>query len=341
MKLKKEVIIAGGGLAGLSLGVALRRRGVPVRLCEAGRYPRHRVCGEFISGVAEDTLMALGVMDDLADAARHRAMRWFREGRELLQGELPESAWAISRWRLDQRLRDRLVAEGGEVEEGARQRQTGTEGLVWAAGRVPQRGRWIGLKCHLLDFPMEDGLEMHMGRNGYFGLTPVENGRVNLCGLFEVDRCLKGKGRELLRAYLSVGGHGEWVRKFDEVEVDADSFSAVAGFQLGWQRMNPEGSCVVGDAAGMIPPFTGNGMSMAFESAAIAVDPLVDWASGRVSWGQTVVRIDHETRLRFRRRLRHAMALHPFLLRATGQRLLEAFSRCGLVPIRPLVSLIR
>ncbi|MFZ9874958.1 MAG: NAD(P)-binding protein, partial [Candidatus Methylacidiphilales bacterium] len=46
----KTVEIVGGGLAGLTLGLCLRQKGVPVDLFEAGTYPRHRVCGEYLSG---------------------------------------------------------------------------------------------------------------------------------------------------------------------------------------------------------------------------------------------------------------------------------------------------
>ena len=54
--------IIGGGLAGLSLGIALRRAGVPVALHEAGAYPRHRVCGEFIAGLEGSTIERLGLV---------------------------------------------------------------------------------------------------------------------------------------------------------------------------------------------------------------------------------------------------------------------------------------
>jgi menaquinone-9 beta-reductase len=45
MTLSRPIEIIGGGLAGLSLGRALARAGVPVTVYEAGNYPRHRVCG--------------------------------------------------------------------------------------------------------------------------------------------------------------------------------------------------------------------------------------------------------------------------------------------------------
>ena len=69
----KRISIVGGGLAGLSLGVALRRHGIPVILFEAGSYPRHRVCGEFISGLSKATLNTLGLQDLLHGAMSHRS----------------------------------------------------------------------------------------------------------------------------------------------------------------------------------------------------------------------------------------------------------------------------
>ena len=56
MTLLKPITIVGGGLAGLTLGIGLRQRGVPVKILEAGSYPRQRVCGEFISGNGQAVL---------------------------------------------------------------------------------------------------------------------------------------------------------------------------------------------------------------------------------------------------------------------------------------------
>ncbi len=115
----KPVTILGGGLAGLSLGIALRTRGVPVVIHESTRYPRHRVCGEFISGIEDSDLDQLGILGDLADARILMTTSWRnREGNEICRFNLPDAARGISRHRLDLRLAKRFEACGGELVIG-------------------------------------------------------------------------------------------------------------------------------------------------------------------------------------------------------------------------------
>ena len=68
MAAMKPITIVGGGLAGLTLGIGLRQRGVPAALWEAGHYPRHRVCGEFICGRGQETLARLDLRELLERA---------------------------------------------------------------------------------------------------------------------------------------------------------------------------------------------------------------------------------------------------------------------------------
>ena len=83
------ITIVGGGLAGLTLGVALRQRDVPVTLYEAGSYPRHRVCGEFICGRGIDVLHTLGLYPKFvaAGAVEARSAAFCEEARRFRQGQ--------------------------------------------------------------------------------------------------------------------------------------------------------------------------------------------------------------------------------------------------------------
>ena len=205
---------------------------------------------------------------------------------------------------------------------------------------MPAKGCWIGLKCHVLGLELDADLEMHLASNGYVGLGKVERERVNVCGLFRLEPNLSGKGIETLERYLSAGGLGVLAKRILAARVDAESFLGVAGFRLGWQESR-DGIAALGDAWGMIPPFTGNGMSMAFESAEIATDPLHAWHNGRRKWAETLERLREELRRRFARRMFWARAMHPFLTTDAGQAFFTLVSRSGLLPFKSCFHALR
>jgi flavin-dependent dehydrogenase len=338
--LKREITIAGGGLAGLSLAAALRLHEVPVTVMEAGIYPRHRVCGEFISGVSSKTLTALGILDLFGDVLHHRTLGWHEGGRLIHRDVFKDPALGISRYRLDRRLRDHVVKLGGVVETGMRAASVPREGLIWTAGKRPRNGPWIGLKAHVRKLPKNADLEMHAGTNGYAGLANVEEGWTNVCGLFRIDRAVRARGADLMPAYLDAGGNRELASALRNAEWREESLCAVAGFELGHQTPLP-GLLALGDAESLIPPFTGNGMSMAFQAAECAVGPLAAWSRGEQSWQTAVNRVRATVSRRFRRRLAVAGVLHPVLLAAGGRSLLQSLATAHLLPFQPLLALIR
>ena len=143
-EVQNRITIAGGGLAGLSLGIALRLRGVEVEIHEALTYPRHRVCGEFLSGVESPTLARLGIDECLSDAEKLESAIWSDTSGEL--GTLKVRGLGMSRWRLDDRLQKKFRDLGGTLV--TQSRIPAAEGVVWCAGRPRRESPWIGLKCH-------------------------------------------------------------------------------------------------------------------------------------------------------------------------------------------------
>ena len=338
--MERVVTIAGGGLAGLSLGIALRQRQAPVILHEAGVYPRHRVCGEFISGVSPAVLESLGIADLLQDAKRHFSTAWYFRGREVYRTQLP-AAVGISRFALDERLALRFRELGGILKEGSRLKEKSGAGVVCCGGRKPTRGDWIGLKCHVSGLDLSADLEMHLAANGYIGLAKIADGKVNVCGLFRCQPKLAGKRTETLERYLHAGGLEGVADRIFSAGIDEGSFLGVAGFSLGRQRTNCHAELTLGDSWGMIPPFTGNGMSMAFESAAIALDPLRNWQRGQETWAQTLTRIQRGLAERFARRMFWGRMMHPFLTTVAGQAFFTLVSRSGLLPFKACFHAVR
>ena len=187
----KTITIVGGGLAGLTLGIGLRRQGVPSLVVEAGSYPRHRVCGEFISGGGLRVLTELGLTEllrDLGAVPARQAMLFVGRARSPSR-TLPSGSLCLSRFTLDAALAERFAGSGGELRVNTRWAEGDFgPGIVCATGRRRQSAgpgeRWFGLKAHARGVPLEADLEMHSSPEGYVGLCRLRDGLVNVCGLF-------------------------------------------------------------------------------------------------------------------------------------------------------------
>jgi flavin-dependent dehydrogenase len=329
----RPIEIVGGGVAGLSLGLALRREGVPVTLFEAADYPRHRVCGEFIAGLEEGTVGTLGLRGHLADARAHNAVTYYLRGRPLRPYRLPATAWGISRHTLDARLARAFVEAGGDLRTRTRIPEADAPpGRVFAAGRRRTGPFWVGLKVHVRGFPLSNDFEVHLGNRAYVGLSRVENGDVNVCGIFD-QREVEARGVDLIPAYLSASGLPGLAERLREADVDRDSYCVTAA-PLGDRRVEAADRIWVGDACASIAPFTGNGLAMALQGAELALAPLLAYASGLAGWAESVRRVAHAQRLRFRRRLLCSSLLHPFFLERRRQECLAALVTSRLIPFR-------
>jgi flavin-dependent dehydrogenase len=333
----QPIEIVGGGLAGLAAGLALRKAGVPVTVYEAGDYPRHRVCGEFISGLDAATVESLGVAELLADARPHRTVTYFLRGRPLPPYALPAPAWGISRHTLDARLARAFVAAGGDLR--TRTRVTGDEtppGRIFAAGRPRKGPFWVGLKVHAAGVELASDFEVHLGERAYVGLSRVETGEVNVCGIF-AQRPLAPRGLGLLPAYLEACGLAALAKRLRACRMDPETFCVTAA-TLGDRRVAAGDRIWIGDACATIAPFTGNGLAMALQGAELAVRPLYEFCWGQARWRDTIRAIAAAQRRRFNRRLFFASLLHPFFLQPGRQSLLGALVRARLIPFQAFYS---
>ncbi|MBK1855714.1 FAD-dependent monooxygenase [Verrucomicrobiaceae bacterium 5K15] len=334
----KEIEIIGGGLAGLSLAIYLRKLGVDVTVFESGSYPKHKVCGEFICGVDEAVLQDLGIQEVIDQSQHHTTMKWWMGDSLVLADRLPTVAWGLSRYRLDEDLAHLLVDRGGRLQCGQRVQTEDAESRVWATGKRKKSGRWIGLKIHVTDAQIE-GLEMHVGERGYIGLCGIEEGKVNCCGLFRVDKSLRGSGSELIAAYLQANGLLGLAARCRNWQKDEASFSATAGFSFGKQEQ--VGGLCVGDASYLIPPFTGNGMSMALESSWLAGPWLARYAAGELTWSAACEGYDHECVAFFRKRMSLSGNMQPLLFHRLGRMLLKTAAKTGTLPFQSLFHHLR
>jgi flavin-dependent dehydrogenase len=337
----KPVRIIGGGLAGLSLGIALRKAGVATEIFEAGDYPRHKVCGEFVTGLGEATIEKLGIGPAFAGAGSHSAVTWFLRGQAVGRQILPSPARAVSRFALDARLAGLFIAEGGKLVTRTRVRPPTDEcGWVDAGGRKPSGSSpWMGLKLHARNLTTADGLELHLGDGAYVGLSSVEDGWINVCGLFRRRPGLRFDPDQAMSAHLRESGLHSLAERLAAAEIRPGSIGAVAGLAF-TRRIALDDGVFLGDACAMIPPFTGDGMAMAFTSAALALDPLAAWARNEQSWDTAARNIREALRREFRLRLNSAALLHSFLLNRTRQRFLGAASQTGLLPLDLLYRLL-
>jgi len=339
MSTNRPIEIIGGGLAGLSLGLALQNAGIAACVIEAGDYPRHRVCGDFMTGLSDITIQNLGLKPLLVGALLHRQVAWFHREQLIYQQYLPAPALGLSRYALDARLAHAFTTAGGELRRATRANDSSAfPGRILAHGRSRTESPWLGLKLQVQDLDLAQDLELHLGDQAYIGLAKVETGAVNVCGLFR-RRNLAAPGPALLAAYLNAVGLSRLAKRLERATYEPASFSAVSALSYEPLITAPD-TIRLGDAAGLIPPFTGNGMALAFQSAETALPHVLAYARGNVAWSITCERTRTALRRRFHRRLAVARSLHSFLLVPSRQRFICALARAHLLPYRLLYTLL-
>lgn len=336
-----DVIIIGGGVAGGAAAIELARDGRRVLLLEKQSYPAHKLCGEFLSGESRHALRRLGVFDavEAAGATSIRDAVVTAPDGARFEGHLPEPAVGLSRFVLDPLLLQAARDHGAEVRtdtlvrsvEGDLQRgfvvsaggeEVAARVVIGAYGRrglldrkldrpdALAKSPFVAFKAHYEGLDLSETIELHAFRGGYCGISPVEGGRVNVCWIAH-ERSLRiagGDPEEMLERIL--GTNRVLAGRLREMERLSEDFVAVSQVNLARKDPFSRDVCMIGDAAAMIAPLCGDGMSMALASAAMASPLAARFLDGRLDEASFRSRYTKAWGHRFRPRLRLGKFIH-------------------------------
>jgi menaquinone-9 beta-reductase len=299
-----DLIVIGGGPAGTSAAISAARSGARVLLLERGRFPRQKVCGEFVSAES------LGLLDDLLEA-KHRATlrdairiersRMFLDDR-VLEAPVRPAAASIARLDLDDALWNSAAAAGADIRQqvtvqGVRGKEpfvvSTSAGsfeanvVVNASGRwsnlnpaPPHAGepRWIGVKAHFEEVSPPASVDLYFFDGGYCGVQPVDlqgdhgRGRVNACAMVRAD--VASTLPEALRQHPALLERSrQWKQLGDAV--------STAPLMFRKPQCARDGVLMIGDAACFVDPFVGDGISLALRSGALAAECMIPFFRGQ------------------------------------------------------------
>jgi flavin-dependent dehydrogenase len=310
-----DVIIAGGGLAGLALSIQLGRAGYRVALFEKESYPYHKVCGEYISLESWNFLEDLGLPLSDWNLPIIRNLLMSSPNGHSLTHELPLGGFGISRYKIDAALAELARTAGVEVHESTRVTDISFEKQVFsvhtgagvfqaeiACGTFGKRSnldvRWkrpfvlkrsgplnnlVGVKYHVRgEFPT-DLIGLHHFRNGYCGISKIEDDRYCLCYMTTAEN-LQACGNSIPALETTILRKNPYLEQVFSSSMKLFE-QPVTISQISFERKTQVENHVllIGDAAGMAPPLSGNGMSMALHGSKIAFQCIQSFLSGEIA----------------------------------------------------------
>lgn len=302
----EPVLVAGGGLAGAAAATMLAQAGVDVTLVERAAGPVNKICGEFLSAEAVAYLAALGLDATTLGGERIDHVRLVR-GAAAVTTALPFTGIGISRLVLDEALLRHAEACGAKILRGHAVQSVEIDedriglavdgvgmlrgrALLLATGKHELRGLprqaapvngLIGLKMYFrlqasALAELAGHVELALFNGGYAGLQLVENGRVNLCMLVQKQHFQRVGGWEALLRWLCKTCLFLAARLDGAIPLLGAPIS-IARIPYGFvhQTEGPRNVFRLGDQAGVIASFTGDGMAIALHSARLAASALI------------------------------------------------------------------
>ncbi len=312
---KYDVVIIGGGLAGLCLSIQLARAGFTVAVIEKEKYPFHKVCGEYISLESWNFLEETGI--PLSDWNLPIIKRLFvsAPNGNHIEHDLPLGGFGISRYKLDAALAEVAISSGVKLFEEIKVNQVdfenkqftlyspsnvlchatvvcGTFGkrsnldIKWKRNFTRQKNNklnnYIGIKYHIkTDFP-EDLIALHNFSNGYCGISKIEEDKYCLCYLTTAQN-LQASNNSIETMEKNILQSNPYLKDiFSSAVFLYDEPVTISQISFAKKTQVQDHILFIGDAAGMITPLCGNGMSMAMHGSKIAFNYIEEFLQNKI-----------------------------------------------------------
>ena len=294
---KTEVIILGGGLAGLTAAIHLSNIGHQVTVFERNDYPKHKVCGEYISNEVLPYFNWLHInVNDLQPAAISKLIFSTVNGKSIT-APLPLGGFGVSRFVLDNFLYEKAVANGCKVIHEtvdivsyanniftvitANGKELNSKVVLGAFGKrssidqkmqrtfIKQKSPWLAVKAHYKGFFPDNVVGLHNFKGGYCGVSKVENDVVNVCYLADYKTFKNYKNVEHYQKEV-LAKNPNLNSIFNHMNLIFEKPLTISQVSFAKKLAVENHILMIGDTAGLIHPLCGNGMAMAIHSAKIA-----------------------------------------------------------------------
>ena len=339
-----DVCITGGGLAGLSLSILLSKKGYSVALFEKEKYPFHRVCGEYISNECRSFLISLGIDLESMHLPSINNLQVSSPNGTLLESSLLPGGFGISRYKLDKELSDIAKNNHVEVYENSKVSDVKFEegtfrtitnhatvqsklaiasfgkrsnlDIKWKRKFIEKKAsklnNYIGVKYHITGNFSDNTIGLHNFQDGYCGISKIENDQYCLCYLTTAEN-LKRSSNSIKKMELDILCRNRFLKNIF-VNSIMKFHEPVTISQISFDKKNivENEILMLGDAAGLITPLCGNGMSMAFRSAQMASLVIDSFLQNQISLKEMQIKYQNSWENEFSVRLKTGRIIQSF-----------------------------
>jgi menaquinone-9 beta-reductase len=291
-----EVTIIGGGLAGLTAGIHLSKFGIQVTIIEKNSYPKHKVCGEYISNEVLPYLKSLNLDIQNLHPTNITKLHFSTKNGKSIFATLPLGGFGISRFVLDEFLCQKAILNGCKmIQENVEsiiysnnQFEIKTNNnitflsniVIGAFGKrsnldqnlnrnfIQKKSPWLAVKAHYSGKFNDSLVGLHNFEGGYCGVSKVENNTINICYLSDYKTFKQHKNIEDYQKKI-VSQNPFLKEILENSTLLFEKPLTISQISFEEKKAVENHILMIGDTAGLIHPLCGNGMAMAIHSAKI------------------------------------------------------------------------